>query len=554
MIKLRLFIIAIALLIVNTLHAKSSDLPLLKTETKTIAIFKNGLGFFMREGRTSLKNGWAVTEHVPAATLGSLWIASLDKGSSLEEAISFMEMEKKATNAISINELLKANINEYVTITYGDKTIRGKIKSVPEDRTYPQPLNQYNYRRGNSRLSSITKSSAIVILSTKDGDIVLNKNSITKVVFNGKYNTKYEREEDVKKIKFKIKTTKDRAELLLSYLQKGIMWTPSYILNIEDPKEARITMKATVMNDIEDMNNVNLFFVVGYPNFLYSNISSPLAMTQSVQEFINSLNSKGRDSGRYDGFANVMAQSMDYRAREEAPSADYGYSTVDSTPGASEQDLFLYNKKNITLKKGERAYYHIFSSTVKYKHIYKWEIPDTSKVNQTGYMRSGSSSRKKIIEQVWHSVKLENSTEYPWTTAPAFVVAGSKPIAQDVINYTPKSSDTDLRLTIAVDIKTDRKEEEIERDRDVKLYRRSYDKITVKGELYIKNLKNKDIDMEIRKNLTGEVIKVSDNGKIKKIAESLSGVNYNSIITWEIPLKKGEEKKLTYRYTIYVHH
>ena len=59
--------------------AKDSALPVLNTKAKNIAVFKNGLGFFMREGTVRLSDGWAVTEYVPNASLGSLWIGSLDK-------------------------------------------------------------------------------------------------------------------------------------------------------------------------------------------------------------------------------------------------------------------------------------------------------------------------------------------------------------------------------------------------------------------------------------------------------------------------------------------
>ena len=41
-----------------------------------MAVFKNGLGFFMREGETQLRDGWCVTEQVPPAAFGTLAIYS----------------------------------------------------------------------------------------------------------------------------------------------------------------------------------------------------------------------------------------------------------------------------------------------------------------------------------------------------------------------------------------------------------------------------------------------------------------------------------------------
>jgi hypothetical protein len=78
---------------------KEDSLPTLKTKANTIAVFKNGLGFFIREGEVELKNRWAVTEYVPQATLGSLWIGSLDKDAQLDEVIGFLEdVESKCSN------------------------------------------------------------------------------------------------------------------------------------------------------------------------------------------------------------------------------------------------------------------------------------------------------------------------------------------------------------------------------------------------------------------------------------------------------------------------
>jgi hypothetical protein len=514
--------------------AKDSSLPVLNTKAKNIAVFKNGIGFFMREGTVRLNEGWAVTEYVPNASLGSLWIGSLDKDSILEEVIGFKEDVQRSFEAISIEELLASNIGKKLKITYGDKIIEGTIKSVPEARA-PDRLQP--------------KLAAIVILDTGDGEVVLNKSNISKVEFPKGFSASYLSKEKAKRIKFKVATSKKEAKLGLSYLQKGLSWVPSYLINLEDSKKARMTMKATLINDAEDLENVDFFFVVGYPNFLYVDVLSPMALEESITQFIQGLRREGRqeDAG---GMMAITRQRADFRESGTLSNLDYGYETIKGLPGAAEEDLFLYHKDKISIKKGERAYYPIFFDEVDYKHIYEWEIPDTINVDPRGYQRSEQEKKEK--EHVWHSVKLSNSTKYPWTTAPAFVVSGWKPLAQDTINYTPKNAKTNLKLTVATDVKHDRHEYEIDRQRDVKIYNHNYDLVTVKGELSIKNHKNKEITMEIKKRLTGEAIEVSHNGKIEKVAEGLRGVNQNSSISWEIPLKAGEEISVTYKYKVYI--
>ncbi len=529
---------------------KDSSLPVLNTKVKNIAVFKNGIGFFTREGTVRLNDGWAVTEHVPNASLGSVWIGSPDKDSILEEVIGFKEDVQRSFEAISIEELLASNVGRKVKITYSDKVIEGTIRSVPEPREpEKEAWGRIDYTRSVYDPRLQPKLAAIVIVDTAEGEVVLNKSNIPKVEFPKDFSASYLSKEKAKRIKFKVAGSKKEVRLGLSYLQKGINWVPSYLVNLEDSKRARVTMKATLINDAEDLDNVDLFFVVGYPNFLYADVLSPMALEESITQFIQTL---GREGRREDasGMAAVTRQRVDFRESGTLSNLDYGYETIKGLPGAAEEDLFLYHKEKISIKKGERAYYPIFFDEVDYKHIYEWEIPDTINVDPRGYQRSEQEKKEK--EQVWHSVKLTNSTSYPWTTAPAFVVSGWKPLAQDTLNYTSKNAKTNLKLTVATDVKHERHEYEIDRQRDVKIYNHNYDLVTVKGELSIKNHKNKEITMEIKKRLTGEVVEASYSGKIEKVAEGLRGVNQNSSISWEIPVKAGEEMKVAYKYKVYI--
>jgi len=353
--------------------AEEKNLPVLKTETKRVAIFKNGLGFFMREGKTNLRNGWAVIDYVPNATLGTVWIAALDKGANLEEVIAFREEVDQDKEVISLVELLKANIGKKVIVTSRGKTIEGTVVSVPEDRELNIKRSMHSRYSGHRPPTSRPEVATLAVIRTKEGAIALNKNSISQIEFIDDCSTKLFGKEEVKRIRFKVATRKKNATLSMSYLEKGISWVPSYLINIADPQKARITMKATVINDIEDIENVDLSFVVGYPNFVYADVLSPLSLEYSLAQLIAALQ-QGGGRREYSRLANIMRQSVSFARDESIPALDFGYAAIKGLPGASEEDLFLYDKKSVTLKKGERAYYHIFSDMVDYKHIYEWQV------------------------------------------------------------------------------------------------------------------------------------------------------------------------------------
>ena len=71
-----------------------------KTEIKSIAIFKNGLAFVVRNGEAEVKDNYVDMGQIPAIVLGSYWIAG-DKN-PIDEVLSY---KKTVDSDININNL-----------------------------------------------------------------------------------------------------------------------------------------------------------------------------------------------------------------------------------------------------------------------------------------------------------------------------------------------------------------------------------------------------------------------------------------------------------------
>ncbi len=91
------------------------------------------------------------------------------------------------------------------------------------------------------------------------------------------------------------------------------------------------------------------------------------------------------------------------------------------------------------------------------------------------------------------------------------------------------------------------REQNVERRRNY-----NYDRVTVEGTMKVKNYKSKDVRLNIRKTLRGEVLSQSDGGEAVKLGEAIQTDNPMSRLNWEITLKAGEERVISYRYKVWV--
>jgi hypothetical protein len=377
-----------------------------KTTVKTLAVFKNGLGFVYRSGTIPVKDCWVQIDEIPPAVLGTVWIGSANPGWRVQEVVSYKCDSEKSVDAASISDLLEANIGRHVSLTY-------LTHSTPETTTVL------------ATILSVPKDGQIVMVQAEDGTIgVTNKSDIIAVTLDKDAPLKKTSKTTSNCAKVRLSSSTSRApasaEITLAYLEKGITWSPGYLVNIADDKQADITMDAVLANDMEDLDDVDISFVVGYPNFVFADQVTPLWLGQNVTDFsrrLSSMRSGRAQPVEYDAIMSqsVMYNTAAYDSLNWNPAS--AYSATQPMPGETNEDLYFYNQDHVSLKKGDRARYTVFTGKVPYEHIYEWSISDESNLNDYGYRQSDNRNDSNE-NQVWHSLRLTNTTKFPWTTAP----------------------------------------------------------------------------------------------------------------------------------------
>ena len=555
--RVSVLVVSSVLVLSTTLFSSESpEAPQELPKTIAVAAFKNGLAFVVRQGMIHLQSGFGRITSIPNATLGTLWLAPGESGSSLDEVLAYHYNVGAQRNMVSLEEVLLANAGKTVTVTYNNKDYTGEIVGLrdPDSNSTNATAQPSPELAANVPVITPPAKPQYLLLRVDKKLIALPVNSISNAVLPDDtiFTEKFEQQRSA--LRFKVKGGGEQTNLTVGYLEHGLGWTPSYLISVTDEKTAQITMQAAVIDDAEDLKDADCFFVVGVPNFAYSETPSPMSLQQNLLAFMK--DAERRDAGanfRYSNAIAGQAVALDELKSESAPTFEQA---VAELSGAPEEDLFLYTRSGVTLARDERATYNVFSTSVNYEHIYEWEVQDQPRVDGFGNViqsNGNPSPSDAAANSIWHSIRLKNNSKFPWTSAPALVISGTKPVSQDTLPYTPKAASSNLKITIATDIRSSHDEREVAREQNIQRRRNyQYDQVTVEGTLKVKNYKSKEVRLNIRKNIRGEVESQSDEGKSVKLGEAIQTDNPMSRLTWEVTLKPGEDRVITYRYKVWV--
>jgi hypothetical protein len=526
-----------------------------ETEVKRVALFKNGLAFFIREGKLPEQPGAIEIGPLPAASHGTFWIG-WDPSAELNNlAVSEVEVAE-IRDALNTNELLRANIGKKVRLEFPPperQPLEGKILLYVEP---PEVEAQNPYMAGIAPPGR--KAAALLLVEEKQGAVVaINPGLVERIVFAEELNTTVA--DKHKRIAVSGHLLRGAGKALsVSYLAKGLTWAPSYLIDITDPDKARLTAKAVIINEIEDLRNAEVELITGFPNLEFSEIISPLAKKEDLASFLQALgrgHSQGREVRRR---ANVMQQrvmmNVGYLSDEaSAEMAMPAYGSPDA--GVTAEDLFYYPLEKVSLDRGATGYYPLFSVGVEYEHLYAWDIPD--------YLDAYNGYQEQEGEDapiVWHSLRLQNDSGMPWTTAPAETMQNERLLGQSTLTYTPADGESVVKITQALGLKAGQVEIEISNEPNAYTYRGDrYDRVTVEGTLNLRSYMTKEVTVEITKLLTGTLKSSSREPELQKIARPHNWnrwwhLNPHSKLSWKVAIGAGEALEIKYSYEALIRH
>jgi hypothetical protein len=444
---------------------------------------------------------------------------------------STSETSKSSAGISGLDALLAANIGNIlrVGIRHGDK-VTGEIQEGV--------LTSY--------------SADYVVLKTDQGSMLIPRLSITSEYWPKGFIDHAETQSNRRVLR--IKTSGRAAKVSMVSLERGLTWSPSYAIDITNSDKLTIVAKATLIDDLDDLNHIDARFVTGFPNVPYATMLEPLVSGGTADEFDNMTSAVGAlyQRGTVQAGAGFGGQggAGGQMARNAAPAvaADFADAMNSSQMGSQQEDLFFYKQPDVSVKKGDRLYQILFKAEAPFKELYTWDIADSAE-NNVDY--------RGVIEtqDVWHVLQFKNTSGQPFTTAIATTFKNGEILGQDLMPYVSAGGPAEVKITKAMDVHAEADEAEVSRERGaIKAQNGTplFDLVTLKGTLRVTSNKPKPIKMRIKKDLTGEVIDTTGSPKVSKTAKGLRAVNPGGKIQWDVDVDAGKSTTLTYNYKLYV--
>ena len=514
-------------------------------KTESISIFKDGSSFVQKNGMVSTNDGIfsLKAKDIPQALFGTLWVSS--NKSKIREVVSYMDTVRKTTTASSQNilEILDAMKGKMVKlkVEYRDLIYEGKIVDIAYVENANENTPSLFLTKTPSFLHFITKENTHKYLMAKDIESI-------------------ETEEDVKptftKSTEKLTPTLDiifdnnkpTQDLKLMYLQKGITWSPFYNLELQDNGKAMLKLNSELSNNAEPINNCDINFVVGVPNFKYANSLTALVDFENII-----YKEKNYDNNVNVSQLNTFAWSNNNAGTYTTSAADEKPNFENNLEGENVQDLYFYNLKNVSLRQGGKAHYELFNTEVNYEHIYEVELAANKEDYQYGTDYVTDSKNKNLV---YHGIKIKNNSNNPFTAAPVLLTEkkGERilPIAQDLLSYTPMQASSVIRLTSTSDIQATQAEKQKSSTNKLKKWNgKIWDLINVESKILAKNYKKTACKIIISRYVIGDLVKSSLEWEKAQLNAVNGSLNFLNKVTWTVTLNPGEEKTINYSYNYY---
>jgi hypothetical protein len=531
----------------------SDGSTVVESRITSAGLFKNGLAV-VRRTVTLPADGTYEIRNVPEPVHGTFWIES---DAVTETRVTTRQFEAPLAGR-PVTDLSGDLAGKHVTIHFRDgiPAISGRVADRPPERgsdawsrAYEQPAyGRWGWWSTAPPRNVPAPNARFLLLETDTGLVYVDTSTIAQVHVKDPNGVAMRRRPVL--LITASGLTREPATVVISYLAKGIAWAPSYRLDISDPATLLIEQKAVIRNELEDLDDVEIELISGFPSVEFSHVLSPLSPRTTWASFFTQLSQRfAPERGSMRGV--VTQQAVMYNAPPPGPGVD-----MPVIPTGDGVDLHYHAVGRRTLLEGDSLMLRVAEGRTAYERIVEWVVPDTRNADGRFIEEwQRQQNPEQYRDAAWDALRFRNPLDFPMTTGPATIIAADRFNGQRTSHWVSPGELSTLRVTKALSIRTRSSEQEEPGDREiVHIGGRRFRKPNVKGQLLVRNHRQETITLVVRRQFSGELIEADGEPRLELREEGVYSVNPRNELTWTISLEPGEERSLRYRYSVLVYH
>ncbi len=522
----------------------------------SVELFKNGVAVV--RASFEVKNpGLYRWDEVPRAVHGSFWVES-DGAVGIQSTSRMVEETATVESPTGIiqRDLAGQPVTVKLKSTAGaqEPVLSGKVWAIPERsprRTWdntalPQFTGAWSgwMNAGSARVETpATTGNFLVLEMPGGGRQFLDLSSVASITADGPFAPAKQRVEKPVMLFDVTEIPRDGGRMRISYLTRGLAWAPAYQLDLAETGTLKIRQNAVVRNELLPLQDTEVRLVSGFPNIQFAHVDSPLWAGGSLASFFQQLAQQPGSGGP------LTSQQL----------VTYNSARPDSTPslpdlaeaGNAGDDLHSESIGKRTLAIGDSLSLEVASASSSFERVVEWVVPDPR--DGHGRYTRDSSTQASDEDQPWDALQFRNPFKFPMTTGPAMVTEGGRFRGQSLSQWVNPGQTTCLRITKALSIRAEYTEAEEEQQREtVWVGGNDYRRTKVKGSLLLHNFRGKEVTLSIRSCFSGEMIEADEKPATRLRTDGVTSVNPRREVEWTLKLAPGEEKTLSYRYSVLV--
>ncbi|MGI9474728.1 MAG: hypothetical protein ACR2NZ_24565 [Rubripirellula sp.] len=482
-----------------SVFSELSQLPV-----REVTVFKDGHAFVVRRGNMEVSTQGSVRlGNLPQPVMGTFWPFVDDTKAVLQSVTVGEQIIESRQSALTVEGFLRANVGKLVKFRYDGVLVEGRV-------------------------TEIKLGSALVMIETTHGYRMVPMADIRNLEFVERPSQEWSIEQKQPVLEMQLQWTAEpqpSVSVGMSYLQRGIRWIPSYRVVLGDDGFADVRLQATLINELVDLENADVRLVVGVPSFLFKETQDPIggaATLSAAQQGLSQYFDDGSQAAR--GFSNAMVTQVsrmgEHRNSMMGGRSAQGGSSVEPFPGDEDHqgEHHVFTLSKVTVRRGGRQVHQLGRWRVPAEEVYRLVVSAMPPAELRPYGNSEQANR--LLEmmrspKVHRLVRLTNTTDSPMTTAPALIIDGETGlvVAQSIMTYAAVGSQVDLEVTQAVDLQVSIVDQETERTANALRHNGdAFAQVDLSSSVTISNYRSKELNVEVVRELLGEVVKVSSDG------------------------------------------